>query len=190
LPAEASAREPTIRILPAEPPAAASPRPDLPPPVPPADTTAAPPPPSPEAAPPPRPAAPIPIPARQVAPFAVALALGPDARVTLTLEPAELGQVEVSIERQGEAASVRVVAERPETLALLQRDGRELERALNAAGLGGRETSLSFSLGGDTPRDAPDRGGRQPRAAGPAQPVMARAVEPSAAPRSLIDIAL
>jgi flagellar hook-length control protein FliK len=63
---------------------------------------------------------------RQVAPFAVALALGPDARVTLTLEPAELGQVEVSIERQGEAAAVRVVAERPETLALLQRDGREL----------------------------------------------------------------
>ncbi|MGG5808889.1 flagellar hook-length control protein FliK [Falsiroseomonas sp. CW058] len=148
----------------AEPPARpSSPDPPAPPPAPPSS-----PPEVPAAA---RAATPIPWPARQVAPFVVALALGPDARVTLTLEPAELGQVEVAIERgaAGEA-QVRVTAERPETLALLQRDGRELERALHAAGLGERGTQLSFGLsagsGGDTGREAAQRDAqRQPRGA-------------------------
>lgn len=138
---------------------------------------------------PPR-AAPVPWPARQIAPFAVALALGPDASVTLTLEPAELGQVAVSIERTpaGEA-SVRVVAERPETLALLQRDGRDLERALSEAGLGDGSPSLSFSLGGGSPRDPSGGEGRGRRAPAPHIPSSERPDGPVAR-RGLIDLAL
>jgi Meckel syndrome type 1 protein len=142
-----------------------------------------------------RPPAPLVWPARQVAPFAVALALGPDASVTLTLEPAELGQVEISIERQGETASVRVVAERPETLALLQRDGRELERALHAVGLGERGTTLSFTLSGEAgggamrdPERREDRSGAAPQPLAPAS-----AATQAAAPRAqrgLIDLAV
>ena len=96
---------------------------------------------------PPRAAVPVAWPARQIAPFAVALALGPNASLTVTLDPLELGRVEVSIERSGTEAAIRVVAERPETLALLQRDAKELQRALSDAGISQTGTSLSFSLG-------------------------------------------
>jgi len=99
-------------------------------------------------APPPRAAPPVQVvwPARQVAPFAVALALGPDSSLTLMLDPVELGRVEVAIDRSRGEAAIRVTAERPETLALLQRDARELERALSDAGFGERGPVLSFSL--------------------------------------------
>ncbi|NKC33731.1 hypothetical protein HEQ75_22905 [Roseomonas sp. BU-1] len=99
-------------------------------------------------------------PARQLAPFAVALALGADSSLTLTLDPVELGRVEVAIERQGAESAIRVTAERPETLALLQRDARELERALADAGLGQRGPSLSFGLSAGGPgQGSQDQGG-------------------------------
>ncbi|MBW8270711.1 flagellar hook-length control protein FliK, partial [Caldovatus aquaticus] len=104
-------------------------------------------------------------PARQLVPPVVALSLGAGAargggpdRLELLLEPAELGRVEIRVEPgsgpEG-AIAVRVVAERPETLALLQRDARELDRALAQAGLGaagatGGGCVLSFALGGGT----------------------------------------
>jgi Meckel syndrome type 1 protein len=105
-------------------------------------------------------AAPVAWPARQIAPFAVALALGPDASLNLTLEPVELGRVEIAIERNGTEAIISVNAERPETLALLQRDRAELERALATAGLGGegRGATLSFGAGGDS-GERRERGG-------------------------------
>jgi flagellar hook-length control protein FliK len=145
--------------------------------------------PPPQEAPPPRPA-PIAAPARQVAPFAVALALGPDARLDLTLDPVELGRVEVAIERQGKEAVVSLRAERPETLAMLQRERAELERALSDAGLRNAEgggPSLSFGLGGEgTARQ--DR-----RALSQRQPPSAQRQDPApqALPRrGLIDLAL
>ncbi|MBP0445499.1 flagellar hook-length control protein FliK [Roseomonas sp. SSH11] len=104
---------------------------------------------------PPAPARPAPraIPAEQVAPVAIALALGGGAegRISISLDPVELGRVEVVVERLGDAAHVQVAAERPETLALLARDGATLDRALGGAGIGGEGgRSLSFSLlGGD-----------------------------------------
>jgi hypothetical protein len=58
----------------------------------------------------------------------------------------------VSIGQGKEAGQVRIVAERPETLALLQRDHRELDRALNQSGLGDMARSLSFSLASDQQR--------------------------------------
>jgi Meckel syndrome type 1 protein len=92
-------------------------------------------------------------PARQLAPVVVSLALSRgDEALTIALDPGELGRVEVSIGQGKEAGQVRIVAERPETLALLQRDQRDLDRALNQAGLGDMARSLSFSLASDQGR--------------------------------------
>lgn len=101
------------------------------------------------AAPPPSPPA-----ARQVASVAVALAFapGPSNGFSLSLEPAALGRVEVRVQRDGDSHSVRVTAERPETLALLQRDRHELDRGLAEAGLRVDPAGISFSL------DTPDQG--------------------------------
>ena len=138
-------------------------------------------------------------PARQVAPFAVALALGPDSSLTLTLDPAELGRVEVAIERSQGEASIRVTAERADTLMLLQRDARELERALADIGMGERGPSLSFSLGdGGANRDAPGRqgdraGGQAPRlglAGATGLPLAAAVARQGAAHRGLLDLAV
>jgi len=109
---------------------------------------------------------PIPMPARQLAPVVVSLALGRGGEaLTVSLDPVELGRVEVSIGQGKDAGQVRIVAERPETLALLQRDQRELDRALNQAGLGDMARSLSFSLASDQGRQqqygAQERGQRR-----------------------------
>jgi flagellar hook-length control protein FliK len=119
----------------------------------------------------------------------VSLALGPDARLDLTLDPVELGRVEVAIERQGKEAVVSLRAERPETLALLQRDRAELERALSDAGLRNAEgggPSLSFGLGGEGAARQERRAPSQRQAPAPQRPEPA----PQAiAPRGLLDLA-
>ncbi len=151
-----------------------------------------------EATPPPRSHAPIPLPARQVAPFVVALALGPDSSINLTLDPVELGRVEVAIERHGTEAHISLRAERPETLALLQRDRAELERALSSAGLSGadgRGASLSFGLGGGGEGQAsrerrPSQGGGAPRDAMPLDPANTETTRAPSTARSLIDLAI
>lgn len=108
--------------------------------------------------------APPPPPTRQLAPVLVSLALGgSDDTLTIALDPVELGRVEVTISQGKEASQVRIVAERPETLALLQRDQRELDRALTQAGLGDMARSIAFSLSSDQGRQhqqgsAHDRG--------------------------------
>jgi Meckel syndrome type 1 protein len=141
---------------------------------------------------------PAPPPARQLAPVVVSLALGRgDEALTIALDPIELGRVEVSIGQGKEAGQVRIVAERPETLALLQRDQRELDRALNQAGLGDMARSMSFSLASDQGRQqqqgsAHERGARtsmiisgvEGDRAMPAMPA------PLRNPNSLIDIAV
>ena len=136
---------------PAAPAASTSAR-DTPPP-PPATTPPAPPTATQAAA--PQRQAPSASPAQQLAPVVVAVALGQGANgqgssLTVRLNPGELGQVEVRIDRpaDGGAAQVKVVAERPETLALLQRDAPELGRALQQAGIPQDSCRLSFSLGG------------------------------------------
>lgn len=136
--------------------------------------------------------------ARQLAPVVVSLALGRgDEALTIALDPVELGRVEVSIGQGKEAGPVRIVAERPETLALLQRDQRELDRALNQAGLGDMARSLSFSLASDQGRQqqqgsAHERGHPAPGIIGGldhdrAMPVLPT---PTRAATSLIDIAV
>ena len=142
------------------------------------------------------PARPPATPARQIAPVLVAVAIaGGTARLSVTLEPAELGRVEISVERKGDSTDILVVAERPETLALMQRDQRELDRTLAQAGIGSEGRSLSFSLsdGGASAfgRDGEGRG--QPTRAHTPDTHPNAAPAEAAAPRrllSLIDLAV
>jgi flagellar hook-length control protein FliK len=124
--------------------------------------------------------------------IALALGAGQAPRLTVALEPETLGRVEIRIERgtDGEAASVQVLAERPETLALLQRDSRDLDRALAQAGISVSSGGLQFGLatGG---RDQPNQGrpGQgQSGGRGPRLPV--EATRPALAILSLLDIAV
>ena len=131
-----------------------------------------------------------PAPVRQVAQVAIALAVREedDATLSVALDPVELGRVEIAIERQGATAQIRVLAERPDTLALLQRDQRELDRLLGQAGIGAEGRSMSFGLsaegGGGFARDG------QPQRRGDGGGVPARPAMPErgAAPRSIIGL--
>jgi len=66
---------------------------------------------------------------------------------TLRLDPPELGRVDVKLEMAADGQlRAQIRADSRETLDLLQRDARHLERALNDAGLKTDSGSLSFSL--------------------------------------------
>lgn len=77
----------------------------------------------------------------------------------IRLDPPELGRLEIRLDltREGQVTT-HLVVERAETLDLLQRDARTLERALQNAGLDTSEGGLKFSLkdqglAQDTPQD-------------------------------------
>ncbi|MBY0361875.1 MAG: flagellar hook-length control protein FliK [Phreatobacter sp.] len=103
----------------------------------------------------PAPGSPVPIHALAVT---IAARAGSGAtRFDIRLDPAELGRIDVqlTVDRDG-AVKSRLVVEKQETLDLLQRDQRNLERALAQAGLQTSEGSLEFSLkdqAGQNPRD-------------------------------------
>ncbi|MFS8182737.1 flagellar hook-length control protein FliK [Pseudovibrio denitrificans] len=86
-------------------------------------------------------------------------------RFEIRLDPKELGSVDVSIEF-GKDGRVRahLIAERPETLELLQKDQRGLEKALQEAGIDADKSSLRFSLGhrDGGSQDAHQQDGRDP----------------------------
>jgi len=89
-------------------------------------------------------------PAVQLAQAVTSLHAGADgsSHVTIKLDPAELGQVQVRITRaQDGTASVTVAVERPETLASLQGDLGHLHAALDRAGLP-EQRSVTLHLGG------------------------------------------
>lgn len=92
--------------------------------------------------------------------------LGPekqDTRITLQLDPPELGRVEVKMSlNKDNAAKVVLTIEKPETYHLLQRDAHLLERALQDSGLSADGSGLEFSLADDGysfGRDGGDSGG-------------------------------
>lgn len=67
-------------------------------------------------------------------------------RISVQLHPAELGRVDVKLEfSQDGLLRASITAERPETLDLLQRDARALERALGDAGVKTDSGSLNFN---------------------------------------------
>ncbi|MEP3116508.1 flagellar hook-length control protein FliK [Nisaea sp.] len=82
----------------------------------------------------------------------VKAALGGLDRIKIQLNPSELGKVEVRLEI-GSDGAIRgtVIADKPETMDLLQRDAKQLERALQDAGLKTGGDGLDFQMrGGDT----------------------------------------
>ncbi len=88
-------------------------------------------------------------PAQQVSAALVSLAHAPDGgqRMTLRLEPAELGQVQIRIDRPADApAQVEITVQRPETLTLLLRDQPQLQRALDQAGVPADGRSLTLHV--------------------------------------------
>ena len=71
-------------------------------------------------------------------------------KITIQLRPANLGRVEVKMEvSQDNRLNVHVIVDRPETLDQLQKDSRELQRALQEAGLHVDNEDLNFNLRGE-----------------------------------------
>lgn len=95
------------------------------------------------------PAAPPSAPA-QVAPAVVALASGPAGthRLSLLLNPADLGTVQITLHRAADGPTqIEIVAQHPQTLSLLVHDQTQLHRALDQAGVPAAGRSVSFQLG-------------------------------------------
>jgi hypothetical protein len=81
-------------------------------------------------------------------------------RLTVDLQPAELGRVEIKMDvDKDKNVTANVVVDRPGTLDLLQRDARNLERLLQEAGLQTNSGSLSFSLRDSGPGNQEQAGG-------------------------------
>lgn len=80
----------------------------------------------------------------------------------IRLDPPELGRVQVRLEIGADrSVQAMLTADKPEALAELQRNARELERALAEAGLDLGENGLGFALnehGGGDSRDSADDG--------------------------------
>lgn len=94
-------------------------------------------------------------------------------RFAIRLDPVELGRIDVSLDldKAGGKARAHLVVDRPETLALLQRDAGSLQQALAQAGfdVGAEAGGIDLSLRGETgsqggrdgeaaPRGGSDRG--------------------------------
>ena len=80
-----------------------------------------------------------------------------NTRFQMRLDPPELGKIDVrlDIDASGQV-NARLIVERAETLDLMQRDQRGLEKALQQAGLDSAKTNLEFSL-----KQSPFSGGQQ-----------------------------
>lgn len=80
-----------------------------------------------------------------------------NARFQMRLDPPELGRIDVKLDI-GATGHVKahLIVDKAETLDLMQRDQRALERALQQAGLDSAKTNLEFSL-----RQSPFSGGQQ-----------------------------
>jgi flagellar hook-length control protein FliK len=93
------------------------------------------------------PAAPNAVPLPQLAVTIAAHAKAGESRFEIRLDPPDLGRIDVSlsVDKAGSTAATLTV-ERMDTLDLLQRDARALERALNTAGFKADQTSLQFNL--------------------------------------------
>ena len=86
-------------------------------------------------------------------------------RISIRLSPAALGKVEVKLELSPDKTVQAIVtAEKPETLDMLERDARTLQRALEEAGLKTNSDSLSFERrdSGGTSDSASDSDGNAP----------------------------
>ena len=91
-----------------------------------------------------------PVPIDQVAVHIRKAAVAGQDHIRIRLHPAELGQIDVRLQLNSDGAVKAAIAvDRAETLDLLQRDARGLERSLQDAGLKTDSGSLSFHLRGE-----------------------------------------
>jgi flagellar hook-length control protein FliK len=95
--------------------------------------------------------APLAAPADQVAPALVGILQKTDGQqsVTVRLQPAELGQVQIRIDQTvAGVAHIAITADRPETLQLLQHDEPRLQQVLDQAGVASTGRTVSFQVSG------------------------------------------
>jgi flagellar hook-length control protein FliK len=86
-------------------------------------------------------------------------------KISIRLDPGNLGKVEVKMEVGHDGRLMAVVAaDKPDTLAMLQKDAAQLEQALRDAGLKADSNSLSFTLRDQN--QAGERGSRDGQMAG------------------------
>lgn len=92
-----------------------------------------------------------------------------NSRFQIRLDPPELGRIEVKLDMDKAGnVNARMTVERAETLDLMLRDHRALERALAQAGIDAGKTNLEFSLrdnpfgGSGQAHDGPQQGGAFP----------------------------
>jgi flagellar hook-length control protein FliK len=98
------------------------------------------------------------LPANQVAVHIQRAVAAGQNRISISLHPAELGQIDVRLNLSNDGTVRAIVSiERPETFDLLQRDARGLEKALQDAGLKTDSGSLSFNLKGEAEQDTAAR---------------------------------
>jgi hypothetical protein len=100
-----------------------------------------------------------PAPAAQVAPALLSLAQSADGgqQMTLRLHPAELGMVQVRIDRAASGgAAVEITVEKADTMQALLRDQAQLHRTLDEAGVSATGRTITFTM---APEPAPAAGG-------------------------------
>lgn len=123
-----------------------------------------------------------------------AIVAGTD-RLILQLVPAELGRIDIALDvRDDGQVRATVRADNPTTLDLLQRDSRNLERALESAGLRAESGSLSFSLRSDGRQNqafSPFQNGEANDGAAAEDGIAALPVSPArSAARGLVDLTI
>ena len=98
----------------------------------------------------PAPSAPVPLGA---VPMTIGLrSLAGSNRFEIRLDPKDLGRIDVNLDIDKDSGSVtaHLVVDRPETLALLQRDAGNLQQALAQAGFDAGEGAINLSLRGES----------------------------------------
>lgn len=78
---------------------------------------------------------------------AMPFAAGAERQITIQMDPGNLGRVKITLQfGENNTLKAKMLAENPETLALLQKDAGILERALTQAGLDANRADMSFDL--------------------------------------------
>jgi flagellar hook-length control protein FliK len=91
-------------------------------------------------------------------------------KVTIQLKPVELGRIEIKLEMNSEGkVSAAVTADNPDTLNLLQREAKGLERALQDAGLRADANDLEFNLRSEDQPQLAEKGDERQGQRGAAQ---------------------
>lgn len=85
------------------------------------------------------------------------------AQLRVDLEPPELGAVRISADARGDAVTLTIVAERPETQALLVQALPDMQRALGDRGLGTASVAILTTPDFGEGRRAPGRRQAEPR---------------------------